>query len=80
MPDIFFVWIITRVGAQVDDFIVKIYRRENKEKLVGLVEDIKGGVQKKFHTSDELLKILQKLNGEMEGETVLENRLDGADV
>jgi len=48
----------------MDDFIVKIYRQEDRKTLIGLVEDIGEGVKKKFHSGDELLSILQKTNGE----------------
>jgi hypothetical protein len=46
----------------MDDFIVKIYRHEDRKTLIGLVEDMHDGIKKKFHSNDELLKILQKSN------------------
>jgi len=44
----------------MSEFIVNIYRQADRKTLTGLVEDMRQGVKKKFHSSDELLNFLQK--------------------
>ncbi len=48
----------------MSEFIVNIYRQADRKTLTGLVEDMRQGVKKKFHSSDELLNFLQKPDGQ----------------
>ncbi|MEW6715428.1 MAG: hypothetical protein AB1306_10110 [Nitrospirota bacterium] len=44
----------------MDDFIVRVYRRDENNVLVGIVEDIREGLDLPFHNIEELWTILQR--------------------
>jgi len=44
----------------MDDFIVRVYRKDENNVLVGIVEDIHEGRDLPFHNIEELWNILQR--------------------